>query len=363
MNKKAVCLVIPSLQAGGMERVMSELATYFSKKDTLEVHIVLYGSLRERFYQVPDNVKVHLPDFSYRSRFRFIYILVTLFYLRRKIRSIDPFSILSFGELWNSLVLISMIGLRFPVYISDRCSPIRTYSWFHRILRHQLYRRAKGIIAQTDKAQEIYSMMFKHKNIVVIGNPIREIAASESIKKEKKVLMIGRLIESKNQYRLIDMFLRINLKEWQLVIVGYDHLKQSHFDRLKELIVNSKAEDRVFLEGKRDDVERYYLKSEIFAFTSTSEGFPNVIGEAMSAGLPVIAFDCIAGPSEMITDGKNGFLIPLNDYDQFQDKLKRLMLEESLRARLGNNARQDIKRFSLDMVGEKYYKLLTDLQS
>ena len=363
-KKPVICLVIPSLQAGGMERVMSELAGYFSEKDNIETHLVLYGITREIFYPIPDSIIIHRPTFIFNNRWRLYYTLRTLVYLRKTIKNINPNSILSFGEVWNSFVLISMLGFRYPIYISDRCSPEREYTIFHSILRKLLYPKAKGIIAQTQKAKDIYYKHFSHKNIVVIGNPIRIIENGIPIDRNKTVLMVGRLIKSKNQDKLIEMFLNIQMPGWKLVLVGYDHLQQKHFKRLEEMIAQNKAEDKVFLEGKQFSIERYYMTSRIFAFTSSSEGFPNAIGEAMSAGLPVIAFDCVAGPSEMIKDNQNGFLIPLFDYALFQEKLEILMLNEKLRNSFGESSREDIKKFSIKNIGEQYLEfLLADIKN
>src|SRR5690606_4069636 len=111
--------------------------------------------------------------------------------------------------------------------------------------------------------------------------------------------------------------------------------------------------EKVLLLGKQTDVDHYYRQSKIFAFTSESEGFPNVIGEAMSAGLPVIAFDCVAGPSEMMTNEINGYLIPLFDYELFRKRLETLMKDEELRIRLGEKAREDIKQFEINKVGSE----------
>jgi glycosyltransferase involved in cell wall biosynthesis len=66
--------------------------------------------------------------------------------------------------------------------------------------------------------------------------------------------------------------------------------------------------DKVFLEGEQKEIDPWYHRAKLFAFTSSSEGYPNVVGEALSAGLPVVAYDCIAGPSDMIDDGKTGIL-------------------------------------------------------
>jgi glycosyltransferase involved in cell wall biosynthesis len=358
MDKKRLCLVLPSLQAGGMERVMSELAGFFCQSTNLEVHMVLFGRSPEIFYDVPDNLKIHEPKSVFNNRFRHIYTVGRLFYLRQKVKEINPYSILSFGEYWNSFVLLTLLGLSYPVFISDRCSPEKKFSVFHSSLRKLLYPRAKGIIAQTIKAKEVYLMQFKHSNIRVIGNPIREILNWNEKTKQNIVLMVGRLIKSKNQDRLIKLFLRIQIPDWRLILVGYDHLQQKNFDRLQAIITNNKAENKVFLAGKQADVDTYYTISKIFAFTSSSEGFPNAIGEAMSAGTPAVAFDCVAGPSEMIKDNYNGFLIPLLDYEKFQEKLETLMKNEDMRATFGKNASEDIKHFSVTSIGEKYLEFI-----
>jgi GalNAc-alpha-(1->4)-GalNAc-alpha-(1->3)-diNAcBac-PP-undecaprenol alpha-1,4-N-acetyl-D-galactosaminyltransferase len=350
--------VIHSLQAGGMERVMSELAGYFASKRDIELHLVLYGISREIFYPIPDSIIVHKPSFRFKDRWRLVYTFKTLGYLRKTIKKINPWSILSFGEHWNSFVLMALLGLKNPVYISDRCSPEKKFSSFHLFLRRVLYPRADGIIAQTDKAKELYVTKFKHKNIKVIGNPIREILCGNVTVKQNIVLMVGRLIMSKNQDKLIELFLNIQIPDWRLILVGFDHLQQNNYERLQKMITQNKAEHKVLLTGKQADVESYYAMSKIFAFTSNSEGFPNAVGEAMSAGLPVVAFDCVAGPSEMIKDNHNGFLIPLFDYEQFQEKLEMLMKDEDLRASLGKNASEDIKMFSITRIGEQYLQFI-----
>ncbi len=358
MEKRRVCLVMPTLQAGGSERVMSELAGYFCQKENLNVELILYGKDPEIFYPVPENLKIHLPKSEFKDRFRFYYTIERLLFLRKTVRKIKPDTVLSFGELWNSFVLIALAGLHLPVYISDRCSPTRSFNAFHTLLRNLLYPGAAGIIVQTRKAQAIYQSKFRHTRIEVIGNPIRSIEPRNGLKKENIVLMVGRLIKTKHQDKLIELFIRLSKPGWKLVIVGYDHLKQNNSQKLRSIIAENNAQEYVYLEGKKANVEEYYLKSRIFAFTSSSEGFPNVIGEAMSAGLPAVAFDCTAGPSEMITDGYNGFLVPLFDYAQFEEKLEKLMIDEVLREKLGANARDSIKRFSCEKVCNDFYEFI-----
>ncbi len=356
---KSICLVVHSLQAGGMERVMAELAGYFAKKDTVKVHLILYGINRDIFYVLPDNIIIHKPSFTFNDTKRKTSSLKTLRFLRKKIKEIKPDAILSFGEYWNNFVLMATLGLHYPVFVSDRSQPDKSLGKTQDKLRQWLYPFAKGIIAQTEKAKQVYQSIYRHGNIMVIGNPIRKIQnIEEVIERENIVLMVGRLIESKHQDKLIELFVKINNPKWKLVIVGYDHLKQNHLARLQELVKQLGVEDRVILTGKQSNVERYYLQSKIFAFTSSSEGFPNVIGEAMSAGLPVVAFDCVAGPSEMITDNENGFLVPLFDYILFEQKLKLLMSDDSLREKMGEKAEKSIKAFDVQSIGDKFYNFI-----
>jgi len=354
-EKKRVCFVIPSLQAGGMERVMSELLWYFSDKNDIEVNLVLYGITRDVFYRIPDHIEIHKPGFTFSNRRRFLDTIRTLIFLRRIIKKLKPESVLSFGEYWNNFVLLATVGIRTPIFVSDRSQPDKSLGKFHDFLRNLLYRRAKGIILQTGKARDIYLSLRSHQNVTVIGNPIRSIREDDGIiHKNKRVLMVGRLIKTKHQDRLIKMFAEVAPPDWKLSLVGYDHMKQNHMDNLKKMAKDLNIEDQVEFMGKQAGIEKIYLESSVFAFTSSSEGFPNAIGEAMSAGLPVIAYDCNAGPSEMIEDGKNGFLIPLFDDVEFARKLKLLIEDDDLRVRLGNQAREDIRFFSIENTGKRF---------
>ncbi len=353
MDKKRLCLVIPSLKAGGMERVMSELAAWFCRQDGIEVHLILYGRNPKLFFAVPDNVLVYKPATIFRDKLRFIYTIGRIIFLRRTVGKIKPQSILSFGEYWNSLVMLSLYGLKYPVYLSDRCSPEKIYGFFHTFLRNWLYPQASGIIAQTELAREQYLQLKLNPNIKVIGNPVN----SQSIiinDRENIILTVGRLISTKHHDRLIKIFSRIDSNGWKMVIVGGDALKQKNFDRLKKLIDDLKLGNDVSITGELLNVNAYYQKSKLFVFTSSSEGFPNVVAEALAAGLPVVSYDCIAGPSEMIKHGENGFLVPVFNDKMFQKNLQLLIDNEELRNKMSRNARQSIKKFSIGSIGIEY---------
>ena len=357
-----ICFVIPSLSnSGGMERVMSELINYFAIRKQDELHLVMYGPGNEKiFFEIPDNIIISRPDYGYSDKRRSVYAAKTLLFIRKAIKRINPDTILSFGEIWNSYVLLALYGLRFPIYVSDRCRPNKSFGKLHDTLRKRLYPKATGVIAQTQKAKELYETQFKHDNVVVIGNPIGRIADNGQFERENIVVSVGRLIDTKHFDQLIEIFSKIDNPDWKLVIVGGDALKQTNSIKLRQQIDALGMADRIQLAGTQKDVAAYLLKSKIFAFTSSSEGFPNVIGEAMSAGLPVVAYDCIAGPSDMIVDGENGFLIPLFDKEMFAEKLKDLMENDEKISSMGANARKSMERYSTDKVCEAYYRVLTE---
>ncbi len=356
MNKKIV-FAVHSLCPGGQERVMSILINEFCKYENVDIHLLLYGKSPDLFYQIPASVIVHKPAFNFNNTNRIISTFRMMLFIRRLLRNMKPDAVLNFGEYWNNFILLSCVSLNLPLFISDRNQPTKSLSPIQEFLRKLLYPSAKGVIAQTAIARKVLFSKTQHKNITVIGNPITQIKDIEK-KKENIVLSVGRLISSKHHDELIRMFSRINNKNWKLIIVGDDAIKQQNKWKLEQLIAELKMTDYIELAGNRKDVGKFYAKSKVFAFTSSSEGFPNVIGEAMSAGLPVIAFDCVAGPAEMIENGKNGYLIPLFDFNSFEGKLNELMMNEEKQIEMGNYAKKSISTFDAGHISEMYYRFM-----
>lgn len=359
MKRPVLCLLLPTFQAGGMERVMAELAGYFCARHSDEVHLVLYGKNIRFYYPLPERLVVHQPDFIFSDRFRWWSMLKRLVFLRRTIQGLQPQKILSFGEYWNSFVLLALLGLPYPVYVSDRCQPGKRMSLMHFLLRRMLYPGAKGMIAQTRTARDIYFKELRHRNIRVIANPVRLPESINGVPKEQWVVSVGRLIPSKNHDRLIDLFAGLGQSGWRLVIVGGDAQKMQLSSRLRAQIEGLNASGSIELAGDQTDVASYYRRAKIFAFTSESEGFPNVLAEALSFGLPAVAFDCVAGPADLLIDGENGFLVPLGNYTLFAQRLQQLMSDEELRRRMGQKARAGIVRYSLDNIGRTYYDFIS----
>lgn len=359
LEMQKLVLAIPSLQAGGMERVMTEVANYLVTKKDYEITLVLYGISREVFYDLHPNVQIVKPKFEFDNSKRLLSTIKTLIFLRRTFNFLKPNRILSFGEYWNNFVMLAVLGTPHQVILSDRSQPDKKIGFFQELLRKWLYPKAKGIIAQTSKAHDIYKGIYKHYNIQTIGNPIRQIYSSDLTIRENIIVSVGRLIKSKNHDALIRIFAKLeNAQQWRLIIVGYDHLGQANQEKLEALARELGVFDRVIFAGKQKEVEQFYLKSKIFAFTSSSEGFPNVLGEAMSAGLPVISYDCVAGPSDLIDDGENGYLIPLHNEQVYLQKLQKMIDEPELLNKFGKKSLEKIQQFSPEKILEKFERMI-----
>ena len=98
--------------------------------------------------------------------------------------------------------------------------------------------------------------------------------------------------------------------------------------------------------------------ASVFVLSSRYEGFPLVLLEAMAAGLAVVTFDCPTGPGEIVTDGISGLLIPPEDVSALAAALDRVMVDESLRRRLGVAGRSAVSAYSSQQIGRRWDELL-----
>ncbi len=173
------------------------------------------------------------------------------------------------------------------------------------------------------------------------------------------ILSVGRLDEHKGHSDLIRAFAKVRqtYRDWRLVIVGDGSLRQN----LEVLCGELNLRDSVDFAGVSSNVEAWMESAGIFVLSSRSEGFPNVLIEAMAMGAPVISADCLHGPSEIITDNKDGRLVPVGDFEQLASAISDLIDSPALREQLSSRARMVRIRYDQDKIMALWENILFGL--
>jgi glycosyltransferase involved in cell wall biosynthesis len=193
----------------------------------------------------------------------------------------------------------------------------------------------------------------------VIYNPINSIVEDyaknvefEKINKQEYILCVGRLEQQKAFYYAIEGFAKITdeFPALRLKIVG----KGSLVSELKKCVKEFEVEDRVDFEGFQNDIIPYYMGAKATLLTSLYEGFPNVLIESIALATPIIAFDCQSGPSEIIVDGVNGYLVEYQNVDDLSDKIVKSLQTKWNRQKIKDTAEQ----FKIDYIIEQYINVL-----
>ena len=330
-----------SLQQGGAERVVSNLANRFAKEG-YEVVIATewYGTDEFALDQKVRRVHVGLTKED-ENRSRISKMLRRIWYLRRFMKKEKPDVIVAFtrGVLYRALA--AGIGTGIPVVISVRTDPVGHYDKKADKLRIPLlFPHAAGCVFQTEGAKAFFAP-YLQENSRIILNPLnpKYVGVPEPAVRTKDVVQSGRLVDFKNQPMLIRAFLKVHEKhpDYTLKIYGPDS-KDGTKEILESIIHENHAEDFVKLMGGSNTLEKDLADAALYAFSSDWEGLPNALMEAMALGLPVVSTDCpCGGPKTLIEDGVNGLLVPIMDEKAMTDGILRLIEDRELAERLGHH--------------------------
>lgn len=353
-----------SLQQGGAERVVSNLANRFAKEG-YEVVIATewYGTDEFALDQKVRRVHVGLTKED-ENRSRISKMLRRIWYLRRFMKKEKPDVVVAFtrGVLYRALA--AGIGTGIPVVISVRTDPVGHYDKKADKLRIPLlFPHAAGCVFQTEGAKAFFAP-YLQENSRIILNPLnpKYVGVPEPAVRTKDVVQSGRLVDFKNQPMLIRAFLKVHEKhpDYTLKIYGPDS-KDGTKEILESIIHENHAEDFVKLMGGSNTLEKDLANAALYAFSSDWEGLPNALMEAMALGLPVVSTDCpCGGPKTLIEDGVNGLLVPIMDEKAMTDGILRLIEDRELAERLGREARKISERANEDAVFEQWQTYLQE---
>lgn len=195
--------------------------------------------------------------------------------------------------------------------------------------------------------------------VETIPNAVPEAVVAPSTCEQPLVVAAGRLDVVKRYDVLVRAFALVadELPEWTLRIYGDGERR----DALRALVARLDLHDRVLLMGRVAPLEVEWVKGSVAASSSTHESFGMTIVEAMRAGLPVVSTDAPVGPREIVSDGENGYLVPVGDVEALADRLRVLMRDTALRQRMGAAAEASSHRFLTPAVVDRYEALFDEL--
>lgn len=337
-----IVFLISSLSSGGAENVLCTLANRMAE-DGEDVHVISLEK-RKQFYELNSHVTLHKIEKKggkFARDFRFI---------RKTIQSVKPDVTVSFLYRCNVLMLIQNLFTRRKIIVCDRNNPLREHSKVAFYISQLLYLRANAVFVQTNQIKQYYFKTLQ-KKIFVIENPIdterlHGQIQNRRIVKNNTVISIGRLEKQKDFQTLIKAFNRVVEKHpgWRLKIFGVGPMK----NELRKLIQDNQLNGKVLLCGQTKEPFFELSRASVFVLSTHYEGFPNVLCEAMEAGLPCIASDCVSGPRELIQNGENGWLFKIGDIGELEKRIN-YCIENDV-THYGKKAHDSVQRLKLTEI-------------
>lgn len=319
---KKVLIISPGLSNGGAERVLSIIANYMVEKNYKIKFISVYNN--EKSYTISDKIEYEFCVTTGKNKIKkFIERCIKL---RKEEKDFNPDVIISFVN--NETLFIRK---KEKIIYSLRIDPKKSEkNIFNKLLRNYLYKKGKKIVFQTDEAMNYFNSKIKEKGIVIL-NPIdtKNMPKWEKNSHEDTIITACRLTKQKNLKMLIDSFSKVVTKfpNYKLLIYGDGPEKEN----IKNEIINKKLEKKIKLMGFSNNIYSEISKAKIFALSSDYEGLSNSMLEALVIGIPTVCTNCPPGGARMmIENGKNGFLVKVNDSEDMYCKIVQLIENEKL---------------------------------
>lgn len=215
-------------------------------------------------------------------------------------------------------------------------------------------------IVLTNRNKEAYKKKFfkREKNIFVAPNWVSEIGKNDIQynKEAKKIIYVGRFGIEKGVLRLLKSWKLIekDLPGWTLDLYGDGEEKE----KVIEFIDKNNLSSSVNLKGWVDDVTKYFKDYAFLVLPSDREGFPLVLLEAQALGLPVVSYDILTGPSEIINHNKDGILVEEKNVEKFAKAMLFLANNPQTRENFSKNALENVKKFSKERILDIWRKIL-----
>lgn len=361
-----VCLLKWNLnEVGGGVKVAVDLANELSNFHEVTLINIASGQVEKKDVPFPiyDSVqyKVLIPQ-SKRVR-------KVLFPAARELRNFlkenEIQVVISIGTMPNLFWIIATLGLNVKVVFSDHMSI--DYDQDGKLYAFSRYLGAKcadKIITLTKSNSDSYIRKFNvpTERVDYIYNWYSEINTEHEYNlNSKKLITVARFSKQKGFDLLAEVTGKVLTKfpDWTLEIYGdgSQDIKSDFLDRINKKGV----QNQVKIMGNVKGMEKIYPGHSIYVMTSYYEGLPLVLLEAQQFNLPIVSFDCPTGPSEIIEESKNGYLVKCYDSKLMSEKISRLILDAELRKSFSENSKINNDKFSKQTIIMKWNNLIEEL--
>ena len=228
----------------------------------------------------------------------------------------------------------------------------RMFPYFRRYAARRSY--AMVVLTQRDK-QNYETNISRCVPVHVIPNPA-QMGLNTFDPASRTILSVGHLLENKGYHRAVEMAAKLLPKhpDWQWVICG----EGPERPRLEAMIKEAGLENQMKLPGLITDMAAVYEKAAMLVMTSDMEGLPMVLLEGKAHGLPLLSFDIMTGPADIIDDGINGYLVEPFDTAAMAQKIEELVENHSLRLKMSDHAAVGMEKFAEDTILNAWERVL-----
>jgi len=372
---KIIYCIAGTCNSGGMERVLAN-KTNFWVRNGMEVVIITTDQRgRKPFFPLPPHVKLVDLDINYEENNDkgFFNKLVHYPYKQWKhkkkltclLKSLRADVVVSMfcndvSFIWKikdgSKKVLEIHFSRFKRLQYNRKGIWRLADRFRNRMDQSLVRRYDRFVVLTHEDKTYWEDL---QNMTVIPNARTFNPAAVAQLDNKKAIAIGRYNYQKGFDDLIKAWAIVHRScpDWELTIVGEGELS----DRLQQLIDDHNLQACVRLQPPTSPIEEVYAQASILVMSSRYEGLPMVLLEAQAFGLPVVSLNCKCGPKDIITDGKDGFLVPEKDINALAGRIILLTDDSELRKKMGQAAKLNSERFSEPVIMQQWMELFHSL--
>ena len=353
---KNLVIFIPSVEGGGVEKNLILITNYLSSKIKNVYIVTANNNIKNLFSK---KIKIICPKTKFwNSKKRLIKTFVSLILLIKLIKKNSV--IFSFQSNVTAILISKLFGCKVLIRLN---TSINKYinNFFKIFFFSKIYSLADKIIVNSNNFKNEIKKKLNLQSLAIY-NPTNPLSLSKKklifFKKYKglKILSIGRLTDQKDHLTLLkslNLLSKKNIK-YRCCIIGKGYKK----NELQNYIDNNKMKKNVQLLGYLKHAEDFMYFSNLFILSSKYEGLPNVLIEAQKNSLPIISSNCKTGPSEILLNGKLGYLFKVGNYKELYKKIFFFIKNKKPLKKKANLAKKFLYRFDYKSNCENYAKIL-----